>query len=107
MNHAVDLVLRAVMAPVLAVQAVRVRRHALILPEAGGPRSGVVGVGQDLRLLIVGGGCRGCGAGLGVGGTRQPNSGRVFSGGLAVAGPNRRDNCGHVQAVAGLAGAKV
>ena len=54
MNHAVDLVLRAVMAPVLAVQAVRVRRHALILPEAGGPRSGVVGVGQDLRLLIVG-----------------------------------------------------
>lgn len=54
MIHAVDLVLRALLAPVLGLQAMRVRRRALILPEAAGARCGVAGAGPDLRLLIIG-----------------------------------------------------
>ncbi|MCR9127541.1 MAG: SGNH/GDSL hydrolase family protein [Rhodobacteraceae bacterium] len=49
-----DLVLRTALAPLLAVQALAVRRHARILPEAAGARSGTLGAGPPLRLLILG-----------------------------------------------------
>ncbi|UWR23195.1 SGNH/GDSL hydrolase family protein [Sulfitobacter sp. S190] len=42
------------LSPVLAVQALGLRRRALRLSEADGPRQGRVGGGQPLRLLIVG-----------------------------------------------------
>lgn len=42
------------LAPVLAWQGRRVRREALRLPEAAGPRAGVVGEGKRLRLLLLG-----------------------------------------------------
>lgn len=47
-------VVRLALAPVLLAQAVQVRRRALVLPEAEGPRAGVAGQGPALRLLIVG-----------------------------------------------------
>lgn len=40
--------------PLLLWQARGARRHAVTLPEAGGPREGVLGSGPLLRLLIVG-----------------------------------------------------
>ena len=46
--------LRAVLLPVLVAQALQVRRKALRLPEASGPRDGVAGDGPVLRLLIAG-----------------------------------------------------
>lgn len=49
-----DAVVTLALAPVLLVQARRVQRHALHLPEAAGPRTGTVGVGPPLRLLIIG-----------------------------------------------------
>jgi len=46
---------RLVLGPVLLRQAGAVRRTALRLPEASGPRDGVVGEGEPrLRLLVVG-----------------------------------------------------
>lgn len=42
------------LAPLLAWQGRRVRREALRLPEAGGPRAGVAGEGAVLRLLLLG-----------------------------------------------------
>lgn len=45
---------RLALAPVLLAQAVMVRRRALRLPEPDGARSGVVGQGPLLRVLIAG-----------------------------------------------------
>ena len=42
------------LAPVLIAQGLGVRRRALRLPEAAGPRAGEAGAGPPLRLLIVG-----------------------------------------------------
>jgi len=58
-----SLALKLALAPVLVAQAVRTRRRAPLLPEASGPRRGVVGKGAELRLLIVG---DSSGAGVGV-----------------------------------------
>ncbi len=49
-----DTAAKIALAPVLAAQALWVRRHALILPEPPGPRTGETGSGPPLRLLIVG-----------------------------------------------------
>ncbi|RKE96289.1 lysophospholipase L1-like esterase [Sulfitobacter guttiformis] len=43
-----------VLSPVLLFQAFRLRKRALRLPEAEGPRSGCTGKGPALNLLIVG-----------------------------------------------------
>lgn len=42
------------LAPLLLWQGRRVRREALRLPEAGGPRVGEAGEGRPLRLLLMG-----------------------------------------------------
>ena len=49
-----SLPLKLVLAPLLVAQALATRRRAPELPEAGGPRHGVAGEGETLRLLIVG-----------------------------------------------------
>lgn len=50
-----DIATRIALGPLLLVQASRVRRAALELPEPHGPRSGVVGHGKPpLRLLVAG-----------------------------------------------------
>lgn len=49
-----DVVARTALLPVLLWQGWRIRRTALILPEASGVRSGISGQGAPLRLLIVG-----------------------------------------------------
>lgn len=49
-----DTTAKLVLAPVLIAQGLGVRRRALRLPEAAGPREGVAGNGPGLRLLIVG-----------------------------------------------------
>lgn len=49
-----DVIARPFVLPVLLWQAVSVRRAALSLPEADGPRDGEEGQGRALRLLIVG-----------------------------------------------------
>ncbi|MCB1366481.1 MAG: SGNH/GDSL hydrolase family protein [Rhodobacteraceae bacterium] len=54
MTHALDLAARLVLLPVLLAQAVQVRRCALALPEASGPREGWLGDGPPLNLLILG-----------------------------------------------------
>jgi lysophospholipase L1-like esterase len=51
------------LSPLLVAQAVTTRRRAPVLPEADGPRSGELGDGPLLRLLIVG---DSSGAGVGV-----------------------------------------
>jgi lysophospholipase L1-like esterase len=49
------LAAKVALGPVLLPQAMRVRRTALRLPEAAGPREGVVGDGDPvLRVLVVG-----------------------------------------------------
>ncbi|MGW4483862.1 SGNH/GDSL hydrolase family protein [Amycolatopsis sp. NPDC004368] len=48
------LFLFAALAPVLAVQALRVRRGTPRLPGAGGPTSDVVGAGPEVRLAVLG-----------------------------------------------------
>lgn len=50
----VDQVLRIPLLPVLAAQAVAVRRKATLLPEPDGPRTGCAGRGPRVRLLIAG-----------------------------------------------------
>lgn len=45
---------RLALAPVMLMQGLAVRKHALILPEAAGPRHGVAGAGPELRVLITG-----------------------------------------------------
>lgn len=55
MSHLlVDIPARAALFPLLIAQALQVRRRALKLPEAAGPRSGTTGQGPELRLLILG-----------------------------------------------------
>jgi len=49
-----DILLRPILLPVLIWQGIGVRRRALTLPEAAGPRAGQSGSGPALRLLIVG-----------------------------------------------------
>lgn len=49
-----SLTLKLALSPLLALQAVAVRRRMPRLPEAGGARRGVAGQGPPLRLLIVG-----------------------------------------------------
>ena len=49
-----DLVVAALLSPLLLVQAAYVRSRALALPEPPGGRAGVVGQGAPLRVLILG-----------------------------------------------------
>ncbi|GAB4273375.1 MAG: SGNH/GDSL hydrolase family protein [Pararhodobacter sp.] len=65
---------RVVLAPLLLVQALGVRRRALILPEPEGPRAGVAGAGPVLRLLIAGDSSA---AGVGVSHQDQALSGQL------------------------------
>jgi len=58
-----SLALKLVLSPLLVAQAIGTRRRAPLLPEAAGPRAGVVGDGTPLKLLIVG---DSSGAGVGV-----------------------------------------
>lgn len=58
-----DRLVRILAAPVLLAQALRLRRTALILPEPKGARTGRIGAGPPLRLLILG---DSSGAGVGV-----------------------------------------
>lgn len=64
----------AVLAPVLLVQGRRVRRTALELPEAAGPREGVCGSGAPFHLLVLG---DSAGAGVGVNHQDQAITGRL------------------------------
>lgn len=55
MSHLfIDMPARVALFPLLVAQALHVRRRALKLPEAAGPRAGTSGTGADLRLLILG-----------------------------------------------------
>ena len=58
-----DWVARALLSPLLIAQALKVRRTAQSLPEAAGPRQGVVGHGPTLHLRLIG---DSSGAGVGV-----------------------------------------
>ena len=49
-----DGLIAAGLSPLLLVQAIRLRKRALKLPEATGPRTGTTGSGPALRVLIVG-----------------------------------------------------
>lgn len=49
-----DVLARTVLMPVLLVQALYLRMTVLRLPEPAGPRSGAIGMGPVLRLLILG-----------------------------------------------------
>jgi lysophospholipase L1-like esterase len=68
--------LRAALLPVLIAQALQVRRKALRLPEAAGPRDGVAGKGPVLRLLIAGDSSA---AGVGVATQDQALAGRLVA----------------------------
>ena len=54
MPLAPDTLAKIALAPLLAAQALGVRRRALRLPEPPGPRAGIAGSGPELRLLIAG-----------------------------------------------------
>ncbi|MCT4558136.1 MAG: SGNH/GDSL hydrolase family protein [Pelagimonas sp.] len=69
-----DQILRIPLIPLLAYQALQVRKTALKLPEATGPRSGRLGSGPPLRLLILG---DSAGAGVGVDQQDQALSGQL------------------------------
>lgn len=49
-----DVIATAVLSPVLLGQALLLRRRAMRLPEASGPRHAITGSGPHLRLLLVG-----------------------------------------------------
>jgi lysophospholipase L1-like esterase len=49
-----DGLVTVILSPVLLFQAIHLRHRALRLPEADGPRHGVVGDGPPLRILIIG-----------------------------------------------------
>lgn len=46
--------LTLVLAPALLIQGKQTRKNTIRLPEAAGERSGIMGVGQPLRVLILG-----------------------------------------------------
>ena len=50
----IDTTLAVALAPLLAAQSAWVRRRALALPEPSGERTGLVGRGPRLRLLVIG-----------------------------------------------------
>lgn len=50
----VDTALTVALAPLLAAQTVWVRLRAMALPEPAGDRTGMVGSGRALRLLVIG-----------------------------------------------------
>lgn len=49
-----DALVTAILSPLLLVQALLLRKHALRLPEAAGARQGSLGEGAPLRVLIIG-----------------------------------------------------
>ncbi len=67
---------RLALSPLLLAQALGVRRRALRLPEAAGPRNGVAGHGPQLRLLILGDSSA---AGVGVAHQDQALAGQLVS----------------------------
>lgn len=67
---------RLMLAPVLLSQGIRVRRRALVLPEAAGPRAGVAGQGPEVHLLIAGDSSA---AGVGVAQQDQALAGRLVA----------------------------
>jgi lysophospholipase L1-like esterase len=50
----IDTTLACALAPLLAAQTAWVKLRALALPEPAGDRTGMVGVGPPLRLLVIG-----------------------------------------------------
>jgi len=70
-----DVLARLPLAP-LVFQVLRIKRKALILPEAAGPREGCSGKGSDLRVLIVG---DSSGVGVGVADQRDALSGHLVA----------------------------
>ena len=49
-----DALVTAILSPLLLIQALLLRKHALRLPEATGARQGSSGEGAPLRVLIIG-----------------------------------------------------
>jgi lysophospholipase L1-like esterase len=49
-----SLAAKLVLSPLLVAQAVATRRRAPVLPEAAGPREGVIGAGPACHVLMVG-----------------------------------------------------
>ena len=49
-----SLAVKLVLSPLLVAQALTTRRRAPLLPEAAGPREGVIGFGPVCRVMIVG-----------------------------------------------------
>ena len=74
MPIAADQLLRVPLLPVLAAQALLVRRRAVQLPEPSGAREGRQGRGPRLRLLITGDSSA---AGVGAGAQEQALSGQL------------------------------
>lgn len=74
MPIAADQLLRVPLLPVLAAQALMVRRRAVQLPEPSGAREGRQGRGPRLRLLIAGDSSA---AGVGAGTQEQALSGQL------------------------------
>ena len=73
-NTVLDTLARFALSPLLIAQALKVRRIAQRLPEAAGPRSGVIGNGPPLRLRIIGDSSA---AGVGVQTQTEALSGRL------------------------------
>lgn len=71
-----DTAFRLAASPLLLAQALRVRRIAQSLPEADGPREGVLGSGPALRLAIIGDSSA---AGVGVAQQSQALAGQLTS----------------------------
>ncbi|TMV04857.1 SGNH/GDSL hydrolase family protein [Ruegeria sediminis] len=72
---AADQILRVPLLPLLAAQALAVRRSAHLLPEPSGPREGREGRGPRLRLLIAGDSSA---AGVGAGTQKQALAGQLL-----------------------------
>ncbi|QFT57421.1 GDSL-like Lipase/Acylhydrolase [Sulfitobacter sp. THAF37] len=88
-----DLAARLALSPVLLAQAVAVRRRALHLPEAAGPRRGKLGSGPTLRLRIIGDS-----SAAGVGVARQQDA---LAGQLAAMLSRRHTVCWDLDAATG------
>lgn len=71
-----DVLVRLPLAPWMLFKGLRIKRKALILPEAAGPREGCSGKGSDLRVLIVG---DSSGAGVGVADQKDALSGQLVA----------------------------